>query len=733
MASQTSRITIEDLWIIVLGVMFRQWESLCSDTTRLCNLVIQMSDLVNQPEVSIQWLKYLEGAARKLINPEGLYGSQSRKLLKLGMRWCSALLNEPGNNPPTLFGLQDFPKLLGFINDNEERIRVLREISLSLNAHPQDLLIRYIDRPKVLSKRYRPNSEDISAWDEHTVWYGHVLATALAPRSYPNDLSFNSKGPPAKRQCHEVFGTHSRWIISQPPQDDSYFENSCCDHFGLAFKETTCDGNSCACHLSGGTECACARAGVPCTLSCHMNRDELILCKSSGLAMNTAAKAVDECKGDSTGNMCSWCDLARRWKDIEELGERCAIVQPDEMIDADKWSFELEPPTTDKPAYRMLLGDTTKAAIFSTKADSTRGGRLMTAHGLLPSMSDFEKVFSSPLLDAPALKSHLGSWSKTQNMRACNQLQCSLEALTFATKLYKTLPGATISVEVAEKPLYEASWARWIEENMQNSLHKSDSSGSLLDASFACLAMLETGDFDIDPKILQGVLAMSHGDSIFVRSDLISDPDISKDCLTIHRVLGNFGRPETAFLIPPLKPRLEGHDITLWRMIEHEPFDGKFENNFRGTSLHLSFTDFSLPVDVGSRGLRDTLVILLESVVSANDRGNHIGDLDINAIQQYMKSSSCYLETECNHDTNMSESAGDDHHRQLTSIDSWPEFFDLPETTGIFRAHGNWQARLAAAAASAQMGYKFALLPQEPPCAECLGKLDISSFDLIIA
>ena len=31
-----------------------------------------------------------------------------------------------------------------------------------------------------------------------------------------------------------------------------------------------------------------------------------------------------------------------------------------------------------------------------------------------------------------------------------------------------------------------------------------------------------------------------------------------------------------------------------------------------------------------------------------------------------------------------------------TSVDSWDELLDIPENVGVFRAHGNWAARLEA-------------------------------------
>lgn len=245
-----------------------------------------------------------------------------------------------------------------------------------------------------------------------------------------------------------------------------------------------------------------------------------------------------------------------------------------------------------------------------------------------------------------------------------------------------------------------------------------------LTVSFSCLAMMETG-FDIDTGLLSGVMAMSHGNSIYVRSDMIRDPHENATNVGICRVFGNLGRSEMAFLVPPPSPKLEEYDINSWHLVNHLPFDGRFEDKFQGTSLHLSFTGFELPVDVGARGLRDTLVTLIESVVSANDGPKHIGDLDINVPKSDRL---LFTAPKCNHNGATIPGIG----KELVSIDSWAEFWERPEGTGVFRASGNWQARFAAAAASLQLGKRAAILPPSP-CLECLEALDTSRFDLIIA
>lgn len=119
-----------------MGVIISQWESFCPSVERLCGLIIQLSTLVNQPRVTAKWLKFLADAAQKLTSASDMDRLQSKKLLRLGMRWCSVLLNDPQQNSPNFFGLQEFPTLLGLIPGVEEKIAILREIAATLGAHP---------------------------------------------------------------------------------------------------------------------------------------------------------------------------------------------------------------------------------------------------------------------------------------------------------------------------------------------------------------------------------------------------------------------------------------------------------------------------------------------------------------------------------------------------------------------------------------------------------------------
>jgi hypothetical protein len=210
----------------------------------------------------------------------------------------------------------------------------------------------------------------------------------------------------------------------------------------------------------------------------------------------------------------------------------------------------------------------------------------------------------------------------------------------------------------------------------------------------ACIANFENAQTDLDPNILKDAMALSCGNSIYVSAALMCDPYECPQAYEIKHVMGNIGRPGLSLMIPPMDPRTRKPDESTWAHVDHHDFDGRFEDCYQHTSLHLNFTGYQLPVGGLSHGQTITDAFFVESVVSVYDRAAWVADLDILkalASQQLQR----WSPARCSHR---------DRARQrfpLTSIDSWDEYLDPSLHLGIFRGNGNWLARLAVVAHNA--------------------------------
>lgn len=286
----------------------------------------------------------------------------------------------------------------------------------------------------------------------------------------------------------------------------------------------------------------------------------------------------------------------------------------------------------------------------------------------------------------------------------------SLRSLEVANRVYGPLHGATVSLRIIDQDL---SKVLWMPESLKR-VRTSPGSSQLTkfrDAvrvpvdrhvdtmtraeSFSCIAMFESGHFNINPDNLSEVIALCSEDSIFVSEILLSSPDIDASQLGLRRMVGNIGHAGMVLMVSPLEPRIRQvqHDAAL---VDHLPYDHKSTYSFAGASLHLSFTKWKMPLDWTNTGEIDQEIFLLESVVSVQDNGTWVADIDVLGRERHspdVLSFSC----ECQ----VGEDAGG---RDAVSLDSWEELLDHPPCIGIMRARSNWAARLAATSILIQQG-----------------------------
>ncbi|OCK74985.1 hypothetical protein K432DRAFT_467647 [Lepidopterella palustris CBS 459.81] len=286
----------------------------------------------------------------------------------------------------------------------------------------------------------------------------------------------------------------------------------------------------------------------------------------------------------------------------------------------------------------------------------------------------------------------------------------SLRALISVWLLYKQLPNATVELKVAARPLAGHQWIlqgdHIYQENQFGAFHLTQ------EQTFACIARFESGNFNFQPSAMKGVLAISSGNSMYVARCLLQDPCQLFSSAPVERVVGNLGKSGMAMLVSPEVPQVRSLADNV-RLVNHHPFDGSEENCFHHTTLHLSFTEWQLPIDIGSRGNRDVEAYYIEAAIGVYDRGEWVADVNILDVFKHEFSR---IMPECTqrHETHVSK----EELCKFVTIDSWEELLDSPPEVGVVRARKNWQARLAAAALSIQRGHETRIVPQKA-CWTC--------------
>lgn len=336
---------------------------------------------------------------------------------------------------------------------------------------------------------------------------------------------------------------------------------------------------------------------------------------------------------------------------------------------------------------------------------------------------------SQDTFDLGKLALHLGG---TQHQFLQDET-ASLKACGMMADIYKLLPDATISTLVVSQPLSRAKWIPTSSEDLG-------------------------GTCNLDPTTLTEVFAMSSGNSLYVAGTLLCDPYEQPGPSEIRRVVGNIGRAGITFLISPPEVKIREADPEKWMSINHSPFDGKLENHFKQTSIHLSFTEYAIPLitEDNPRHIIDRAVVLVETLISVYDGGTWVAEVDVlkafrSPIHRQIcgktrhghKTSAVML-----HKSEMQRADKDggqesgyeaiklqNPHLIVTSVENWDELIEAP-SIGIIamRAHKNWLARLAATTICVSHDFKPIVLPEDPCwvcCAELIPRNSNDKFALI--
>ena len=363
-----------------------------------------------------------------------------------------------------------------------------------------------------------------------------------------------------------------------------------------------------------------------------------------------------------------------------------------------------------------------------------------------PTIEDIQWALQSDAICATRFLPFLGteysrnaSFTSSHHSEASTKFILAMRCMATVWDVYSCLPGATISIQATSGSIISqalstriSSYRRQINpttwSNDDNGNHEISPVSHTLayplnrEETFALIAYLESGGLEPNTTVLRSVMAMSSADSLFIAHHLLQDPEetVEKRCKRVKRIQGSIDAPGIAFLVSPKDPMVKEPDKANWNVINHARFTGQLEDCFKGTSLHLSFTDYKLPIDVGVYGSRDAEIFLLEAVVSVHDSiGKWVADLDVlSALDKmsYLFEPGLGSKRYCTHQS-------DSLVFNSTAVDSWDEFLDKPSTSFVFRARKNWIARLAAATISVQRSDRTVILPSEAKiCWGCVGE-----------
>ncbi|KAI1370974.1 hypothetical protein F4677DRAFT_450808 [Hypoxylon crocopeplum] len=345
--------------------------------------------------------------------------------------------------------------------------------------------------------------------------------------------------------------------------------------------------------------------------------------------------------------------------------------------------------------FSFLFGDADAAAVFVLDNDFNATSRIPS-----PPMSHDDIVWclQYDLIRPQELKSYLEAIN--------SPIIETLVVVGFASDIYSTLSseGATISPRILTAPL----GIHFIEKRLRDSTSEIDKRqlAEMLRqglsprwSALAIIAYFEIGKDIITVKYTDEdkILGLSSGDSIYVPSNLLHDPTVSCRPYHFNRLLGNLARPGLTILTSPEQPEVREIDLGSWRQAPGQ-FDGSQLDCFKSTSLHLSFTDWAIPLHHDSAvGQRDSEAAHVEAVISVRDAGCWVADINIVAA---LNNSDVYQLPEplgtCNH---LRPTEPPPHY---ISVETWDQILDCSEGVLVTRSFGNWVSRVAIVAVLAQ-------------------------------
>jgi hypothetical protein len=693
-----SRLTIDEFHLLVLGSIISDWGNLRPDFDAAAKFFVALDERIQRVNHQgkyylhweYSWIRLLSYACQSFLNLKGPEKDIASNIIALGHRRGRSLLSGHGRKPPPMLGLC-YPwiqTLLSLQNQSgiNAQVEMMRFIARKLDLRHDQCIIRTQEGPATF----------------------HAYVTAL-----PHEENSDSK-------AHKM---HIKWIERLSGGYNWKFSCGCHD-----------TGHSC--HTE---RCPCMHRGLVCSSECHPEFLPKVLqcpgCKPPGLNLGVTSVEYG-CDNMVHGvsfnyvqsplfNLLDQKDYKARDWDIGQYaaGTPCAI----RLGRGGSLCTCFHKTAIADPTFVLLAGSQDGVGLFIRTDVDVRAQRHRIYKALVQAQS--ENLISVPEVCATLRSDRISGQSlieyleflynqpvaiptfrkdlRITSFHATNYFE-PLHGLSLATKAYRELPGATISLHLISTPLNKA---HWIPDFKKRHLSRQE--------KLACIAMLESGSYNIHPGDLNDVIAISARNSIFVSRLLVNDPFALDHVDDVKRVVGNVGRTGMVLMFAPQAPRIRKSDLQEWKCVMHAPFDGKLENSFSSTSLHLRFTEFEMAYNIGNRGAIDKDLCFVETLIEVYERDKWVADIDVLPLFQsdndFVRRNTISCRG-CSKEKKLP--------RELMSFDHWEELLDVPEGlgknhVGVIRAHDNWLARLAAACVCLQRDFRIVLNPTQEVCWHC--------------
>lgn len=713
-----SRLSIEEFQFLVLGSILSDWGSLyTSDFTQAAGFFKALASCVqnaysHEPLDTdfISWINILGNASQNFLKLKETERSIASSIIALGHRRGRDLLCHGVHRPPPMMGLCH-PWIQHLLqsplsHETDEKVALMRFIAHKLDLRHDRCIIGIKDQQSYVT----------------AIQHVEKGLDGDPPRSY-----------------------HIRWV----------------ERTWRLGEET-----SCSCHELGHSchrgRCPCLRRGIYCTDDCHREVVDSQTCPGCDRNRNNYAPVIYAQDGGTLATEAYGCENlvpGEAFRYVERpFFQLMSPGLPDRSRTTPQQSrsgglyqatvpcnIRLSPASgpgpkkelcpcfyatksVHRPTFTLIAGSQDGVGLFLRTDVGARSDRQKVTDSLerahkepLSSIEDVTRMLETGKIRPRFLVDYLDSlhrgrlitlpiFRKGISMKSFNVQAYlrSLHVFSLAINTYKELPGSTISLNLISSPLHNAAWAPGFETRSLTRQQK-----------FACIAMLESGTYNIDPKELRDVIAISSRNSIFVSRLLLEDPATTDHVNDISRVVGNVGKTGMVLMVAPQAPRLRKAELDDFRLVTHAHFDGRLEDSFKATSLHLRFTEFEMAFNVGERGAIDKDLCLVETLVQVFERDKWVADIDVLPLIDKNNDLIRRSQINCN-----GCSRDRDLPQRLRSVDNWEELLDAPEglgrlNVGIFRAHDNWLARLAAACICLQKGYRTVINPTKATCWRC--------------